>query len=995
MRRLTLVALLVLTACTDTEEPLPLGGAFLITPTAIDFGTVDVGLTVERTVAVENRTEEALNLTVRRAADTSNVFASNETSLSVPAAGIGTFEISFAPSNTDTYAGQIEVTDGTIVRAIDVRGNVPTESCITVGPASIDFGNVVRDSTETREVEIRNLCSDDAHVRVSDGVNADLCGESIQNPDFCVSLTDREVDEDGSFQLDAGERVTVSMNFKPRTASARSTGSIVFSTCSSERCRHEVLFEGVGLDNGFVCAPTTLDFGLVNPGSCVTETLTCENIANAQITVVGWGPVVSGGVPTSEDYEIEPSSVHVLNQGDSIEIDVTYCPSALGEDTGTLGIETDNRDARLRNVFVPLRGTGGGPDVDVSPSDCLDFGLVSTLAPARRSVLITNVGFSPLEIIDIIGDTQQTGAFRAPGARGGILQPGDAMTVVVEFLPLVAGPVESGLLIRSNDLDEPETTICLKGEGITLPVCNFTVPTTLDFGDVPVGHIRHRDFAIENTGPGDCLITSLQLVPGTDPAFATRNVMSTILAVGERFPVEIVYAPRSAGTQTGMAEFSISSQMSPFNTVGLSGTATDDTPLVVPTVADFGSVGPTCQPFAKSIRFHNRGSTAATVNTIDFAGAGFTFETVPSLPADVAPGASIEVDVVFDPSTAGSFAAAVRFSGARNGNSFAIYGALRGVSQIGAAQTDEFAIIPAPKADVLFVLDNSCSTGQEQAGIANNFGNFTRFAQTNAIDYQIGVTTTSLRQGLGEGRLVHASQGPNGEVDLFGGPVANKIVTPQSLPNPAAVFQLNASVGQGGPGSAIDESGFDAMLAALTAPNIFGHNAGFERSDASLAVIFMSDEWEQSRFSVDFYAALLESLKGTPNRHLVSASSIVGDVPSGCNGPGGSAPGAPRYVELANRTNGLFQSVCTSDWSRTMSDLGDRAFGYRSRYPLRAPAVRTTIEVEVDGVRLPSTSSGGTVNWTYDGADNAVAFNPFATPAPGSSLRITYDVACR
>ena len=68
-----------------------------------------------------------------------------------------------------------------------------------------------------------------------------------------------------------------------------------------------------------------------------------------------------------------------------------------GEDTGTLGIETDNRDARLRNIFVPLSGTGGGADIAVLPSPCLDFGLASTLAaPRSRSKLVRSKPISDI-----------------------------------------------------------------------------------------------------------------------------------------------------------------------------------------------------------------------------------------------------------------------------------------------------------------------------------------------------------------------------------------------------------------------------------------------------------------------------------------------------------------------------------------------------------------------------------------------------------------------
>jgi hypothetical protein len=90
----------------------------------------------------------------------------------------------------------------------------------------------------------------------------------------------------------------------------------------------------------------------------------------------------------------------------------------------------------------------------------------------------------------------------------------------------------------------------------------------------------------------------------------------------------------------------------------------------------------------------------------------------------------------------------------------------------------------------------------------------------------------------------------------------------------------------------------------------------------------------------------------------------------------------------------VFQSICTSDWSRALEDLSTTAFGFKSRFFLTNQPVINTIEVYIDGMLLPATSPGGTVNWSYDYGTNAINFSPFAVPEPGAMIRVEYTVEC-
>lgn len=994
--------------CDDTVDVQALQAKLEIDPPTVSFGNVQVGTEASQVVLLRNTGDALLVLEGASRGDVfDDAFTYDLNRTSIPPNGVAQLTVNFAPEELG------EKTADLLVRSMDT--NVPdamisisgtgVTTTLIVDPETLSFGNVVINTTKNLPITLSNNSDVDANIELLEGQNVRRCTSGGNDPStFCILLRDRNIGPDGRFSLRAGESTTLEVQFTPVIAGTRERGNFTLRACDNSACETEVRLDGLGIEQGFRCDPPNLDFAQVNPGSCLSKTVSCENIANEQITVVGWGPSSGAGQATSPDFTFESSNVVVLNEGDSFDVDVTYCPDSLGNDEGNLQIETDQA-APNRFVLVGLNGTGGGPDIEVLPPQ-LNFGLVSLIAPARRTVLVTNVGFDDLEISSITADTAGTGAFTAPGAGATVIPPGGSYQITVEFQPVMEGPIESTLLIVSNDQDESETEVRLLGEGINLPPCSFEIaPANLAFGVVQVQRFQGRAFEIRNVGSNDCLVTSARLEPGTDPEFSLPDgdVRSQIITPGSAFTIGVDYAPLTVGNHTGAVEFSISSAMSPFNRVPLSGSGADATLLIVPNEIDFGTIGVGCATRARIVQIYNTGSTPAIINSIQQAApanAAFTLTQLPAplpgMPASIPPGQSVEFAISFRADAISRYAGAVEISGTFEGNPVTYVVSMQGEGSLDATQEDRFDQLGTPKVDILFVIDFSGSMGQEQTAMAANFTAFIQFAQAQALDYQIGVTSTGTAQEAG--RLFHTDRARgNG----YGGPFANRIVTPATTPDPETVFSQNVQAINLYGGSAADEAGLYASYQALTPPVITGHNAGFLRPDAVLSVIYVSDEPEQTGTGigapandVDFYVNFLLSIKGFRNTNLFTASAIVGDAPSGCNGAGGNASAAPRYIEVANRTGGIFQSICTSDWSRSLEDLSTAAFGFKSRFFLTNQPVISTIVVIIDGVEVPATSMSGTVNWTYDFATNSVNFSPFSTPEPGAQIIVRYTAEC-
>ena len=273
------------------------------------------------------------------------------------------------------------------------------------------------------------------------------------------------------------------------------------------------------------------------------------------------------------------------------------------------------------------------------------------------------------------------------------------------------------------------------------------------------------------------------------------------------------------------------------------------------------------------------------------------------------------------------------------------------------ACTDTFNQNPQPIVDILLVIDDSCSMGDEQSNLASSFPLLQTTLSNNNVDFHIGVTTTDIaRPGAGS---------------LVGTP---SILTSSTANLPTA-FSSNVQVGT--TGSAF-EAGLEASRLALTT----GANPGFLRGTGSVAVIYVTDEDDQSTASsTTGYAQFLEGLGGL---RRVQVNTIVGDLPAGCQGPRGSAAAGTRYEAVRQALGGAFSSICATMWSQALTDLGGPGFGYTFEFELGNPA--TSIHsVTVDGV------IASPADYSYDPTSNTITFVPGAVPGPSATIVVTSD----
>jgi hypothetical protein len=169
-------------------------------------------------------------------------------------------------------------------------------------------------------------------------------------------------------------------------------------------------------------------------------------------------------------------------------------------------------------------------------------------------------------------------------------------------------------------------------------------------------------------------------------------------------------------------------------------------------------------------------------------------------------------------------------------------------------------------------------------------------------------------------------------------------------------------------------------------------NGEWLRDGAALAVLFVSDENDLSPYPVDAYVRWFDSLKGDDgfrDDDLVTMSGVVAkepppnpDLPS-CISANGEAYYGLRYIDAANETAGLTESICDEDWTGIVTRLGLTLSGLDLSFELSRWPNLDTLEVAL----YSSDSSDGferdlvmDVDFTYDLACNRIVFDEDHVP---------------
>ncbi len=487
-------------------------------------------------------------------------------------------------------------------------------------------------------------------------------------------------------------------------------------------------------------------------------------------------------------------------------------------------------------------------------------------------------------------------------------------------------------------------------------------PLALEFGTLQMGSALTQEVTISSVGERDIQITGLHIVGPAHFSFEAEETPLT-LGPGAITMVQITYTALDGADASGVFRVSSNDPDEEEIDVSLHGMGLGPAIIIDPPTWDFGAHGVYCEESVDLV-VESAGNSPVTVST-------WSFEAIPSSTAmtwttqdlyeglEMMPGDTAVVTIHFTPEDVDNY----------NGE-FVVeveeeippgVGTQTGEGVGGDWVTDTFIQEGNNQTDILWVVDNSCSMTEEQTTLADDFVNFYSIVEAQAVDFRIAAVTTDDEHFLGSTKVID-----------------------HSTPAGDQVFADNCQVGTNGDTTERGlRHGWEAMVLAEsnTAPN-----NGFYRAVAGLRVVFVSDEMDSDQGSWATYVSNYQGLKTNPNHVILSAiCGTDGHTAQMCWGAGGQAMGGAGYVDAVNATGGILASICDSDWSQALTNMGWQSLSLADTLPLSEEPIPSTILVDVNGVHLNQ-------GWYYDSVINAVIMEPDYVPEDGDVVDITYQL---
>ena len=864
-------------------------------------------------------------------------------------------------------------------QAVRVQAEVLPEA-LELSPDPLDFGWVRIGDDRTLAVALTNRLSRPVEVTAALDPAGRLALSGASGVFFAVEGLDAEGRLEGG-PIAPGATGRLRIGFSPdRIGEVRAR--LPLRTCPRDRCSTPLDLAGTGVETGLRCTPPALDFGFVRPDGERRLSVTCENPTHRPLLLDR--PAVVGLDRSRFSVLFAPSS---LAPGASGEVELALAPQA--EDRGraleaALQVEARSGFPGIERLQVILRARVARAELVARPAR-LFFGRVAVGLEAIEAVVLANTGDRPVAVSGI-GATPPF----VVESRALTLAAGEQLLVPVSLVAPQAGPLTGALEVEVDDAEVASVEIPLGADALDLPPCRLEVaPDPLAFGLVDVQRSSTRTVLLRNLADAPCLVRDPE---ATGDGFSAVPLDGPDLIVPGRgrARLDVVFAPPAAGQFDGRLRFAVSDPARPVREVRLAGVAGQDRLVVDPARLDFGFVRPSCGSRARSLRILNQGSASVDVRTLFSSRSEFALEQLPAgFPAppgdgqELAGGELWTVQVRFRPTRPGP-ADPAEVVVDRAGMS-----APRRVSLVGAGLEDDavevFRQAAASAVDVLFVIDNSLSMAQEQANVVANADRFLgRLTQVGA-DYRVGVVSTDMAHpACARPTRQRPFDAPVGACGFLAdaGRADWRVIDPADQPSPAGAFAQVLQLGLGG--SAV-EAGLSAAERALSPLALSGHNAGLRRPGAHLAVIFVSDEEDQSPGRPEAYVPALRQATAAPDEASVSAILTTG---ARCGLETGS-----RYRAVVDEVGGIVRSICAGDWSAVMSDLALRAAGLRRRFRLAGDPEPGSLEVRVDGRSVPSGASAGR-GFDFDPEARAVVFGADEVPPEGARIEVRYRPAC-
>ena len=872
---------------------------------------------------------------------------------------------------------------------------------LVVSPNPLDFGFIELNESHALSLTITNQGSLPATLTVSPLQGADAALFTLGAP--------------AATALAPGASTTLAATFAPliaNQAGEMDTASFTIDGWSTTDPL-TVTLTGTGVESWLEVTP--LNFNYVQINHSFVKPAVLKNLSNYQTVNLVAPPMVTGS-----EFSLQSFAPNPIGPGQSLSIPVAFSPYGLGPVAGALLLTTD--DPNGQHPVVPLQGYGGGPEIHCDPQLTFQPSLIGITQTLQ--VTCWNFGINIPDHPEITLQFSQSGVSAEPSVfkasfalwDGGVISDAgisllagqstssNGTFINVTFAPPDAGLFTGRLTVSSNDLNDADAGTILSGIGQAPGPCTLQVtPSQLSFGEVPKGDVGKMQFELRNVGQDYCLVTDVRLDSKSDPAFSlpvglpSPQALSFVGNTGlpKGLPTSILLEAQFAPTTSKAASVgtvSVTAYDTPNLAIPMTGTSLAACLTIQPPSFDFGLLGfyqppqsfpgGLCTSDSTTFTALNICAQPLTISDISVAAGPyavpqFTLASGPPLPMVLPAGDQIAFAVGFTPDSIGKKVGDILVTSSDlAGTPYLV--TVEGDPELTGTRTDTFtAPAPLKKVDLAWILDNDDDETTSIAPIGAILPQLIDALHQSGIDYQLAVPSTDTCNQDG------ADQGSFEPCDhcLSTAQSAPIFITPATVPDPATGlgdlfggFALPARADCWG--LVGDEHLFDTIAAAFSPGLLSGHNSGFIRPDAYLAILMANgdseDDGANSLTTLSEAISIVKNLKPDPGQVSFSFTYLDGQTL------------VPENVgELVQATGGVAINIGVRNWESFLINLFTYGGGGQGFYTLASTPSDLNIQVSVNGV--PTSS------WVLNG-NTLVLTGP--APAPGSIVSVTYDEGC-
>ena len=441
----------------DTESRLYLKGngispTIVIDPTSINFGNVNVGNSLQRSVSITNN--GTAPLVISSVSITGGVFRfiNSETTIIVEPDSSYDLIVQFAPIAAIDYSGSITLTHNAngSPSTIPLRG-MGLSSSIVIDPTSIDFGDVnIGDSLQKI-------------VKIANGGNADLVISSLGLSGANISLFSFTPNPTLPITLTPSQSVDLTVKFLPTSIGVKNAEINI--THNVSEISSSVPLTGRGVQPSILVNPSdNIDFGSVLANnSSSNRYITISNTGTASLLITDI-EITGADALMFKRVSSPDSSVFqniTIGAGSSFVFTFNFTPTSSGVKNAKVTFIHS-----LGSSEINFSGIGLLSGISVTPNP-LDFGEVEIGTYKDLSVVIENTGNTDLRVTGF--EVREVNAslfsrFSSPDSSGiGItLTPSATYTATIRFRPDISGTKNATLDIVTNIIS---LSLTLNGRG--------------------------------------------------------------------------------------------------------------------------------------------------------------------------------------------------------------------------------------------------------------------------------------------------------------------------------------------------------------------------------------------------------------------------------------------------------------------------------------------------------------------------------------------------